>query len=76
MKKRTFEGLWNGTLVRSICSKDSHNGTHDGTYQKRINRSNQSKKSTEGLAGIQSKFLDGALQKKCQTQAELAYTND
>ena len=27
-------------------------------------------------SGIQSKFLDAALQKKCQTQAELAYTND
>ena len=27
-------------------------------------------------SGIQSKFLDAALQKKCKTQAELAYTND
>ena len=27
-------------------------------------------------SGIQSKFLGAALQKKCQTQAELAYTND
>ena len=27
-------------------------------------------------SGIQSKFLEVALQKKCQTQAELVYTND
>ena len=23
--------LWNGTLVHYTCSKDLHNGTHDGT---------------------------------------------
>ena len=27
-------------------------------------------------SGIQSKFLNAALKKKCQTQTELAYTND
>ena len=26
-------------------------------------------------SGIQSKFLDAALQKKCETQADLVYTN-
>ena len=72
-KKHTFEGLWNGTLVRCICSKDSHNGTHDGTYQKRINRSNLSK-SAEGLEFSPSSGYGTS--KKCQTQAKLAYTND
>ena len=29
-----------------------------------------------GRSGFQSKFLDAALKKKCQTQVKLAYTND
>ena len=71
---------WNA--FRYVSSKDSHacslhsstdscNGTHDWTYQKRINRS-----TGHWRYGIQSKFLDPALQKKCQTRAGLGYTND
>ena len=54
IKKCTFEGLWNGTLVCYISSKDSHNGMHGGMYQK--NRSNQSK-STEGLESSPSFWM-------------------
>ena len=68
-------------LVSYICSKDLHNGMHDGMIlanwkpcQKRINLSDRLK-STGSLKSSQ-KFLDTALQKKCQIQAELAYMND
>ena len=53
------------------CLKDLHNGTHDGTLLADWNSAKENKPvkpvKEHWKSGIQPKFLDVALQKKCQT---------
>ena len=53
-------------------------GMHDGTLLANLKSCHKPVKPVKDhwKSGIQSKFLDVAVQNKCETQAELAYTND